>query len=109
MIEPKVGEYFQKEGKTYKTEESEYCNDCAFSIDCALRDSKICLEMACRPTKRKDRKSVIFIEVPGFDENLRRAFGIACWLDSLPYSSRIEFYKKLNMRLKERTKLTNKK
>lgn len=95
MIEPKVGEYFQKEGKTYKTEESEYCNECA------LRDSVTCLEMACGSVQRKDRRNVIFIEAPGFDENLRRAFGIACWLDSLPYSSRIEFYKKLNMRLKE--------
>lgn len=98
MKEPKIGECFEIDGYWYRTVKGDECDKCMFYDDIK------CHRMYCNRIARKDGKGVYFVRATQFDVNIERAQSIITWVNSLSYLGRIDFYKKLNQKLKDRDK-----
>lgn len=98
MIEPKVGECFEMESNWYRTVKGKDCDKCVF------HDDMMCHRVCCIHNARKDSKDVYFVKATQFDVNIEKAQSIITWVNSLSYSDRIDFYKKLNQKLKKRNR-----
>lgn len=102
MKETKVGECFEMESNWYRTVKGTDCDKCVF------HDDIMCHRVCCIHNARKDGKNVYFVKATQFDVNIQKAISIFRWVDSLSYKGRIDFYKKLNKKIKERNKLSKK-